>query len=57
MVQLTVNLIAICLAGVATLTIERAVYRRRRVRHFDDRARDLAGLPDRRGERSRRQGA
>ncbi|HSK49983.1 MAG TPA: DUF389 domain-containing protein [Solirubrobacterales bacterium] len=57
MLQLAVNLAAICLAGVATLTIERFVYRRRRIRHFGDEARTAAGLPDRTGGRGRRRGA
>ncbi|HET6998071.1 MAG TPA: DUF389 domain-containing protein [Solirubrobacterales bacterium] len=38
MAQLGVNLIAICLAGVTTLAIERHLYRRRRQRHLDDAA-------------------
>jgi uncharacterized hydrophobic protein (TIGR00271 family) len=45
MVQLAVNLSAICLAGVATLSIERRIYRRRRARHLSDGARIAAGLP------------
>jgi uncharacterized hydrophobic protein (TIGR00271 family) len=45
MVQLTVNLTAICLAGIATLAIERRLYRRRRARHLGDGARTAAGLP------------
>jgi uncharacterized hydrophobic protein (TIGR00271 family) len=44
MVQLAVNLTAICLAGVATLAIERHLYRRRRRRHLGDGARAAAGL-------------
>jgi len=48
MAQLAVNLTAICLAGIATLTIERRLYRRRRIRHFGDAARTAAGLPERR---------
>jgi len=45
MAQLTVNLIAICLAGIVTLYVERRIYRRRRARHLDDGARAAAGLP------------
>jgi uncharacterized hydrophobic protein (TIGR00271 family) len=48
MAQLAVNLTAICLAGMVTLSIERSIYRRRRRRHFGDAARVAAGLPDRR---------
>jgi uncharacterized hydrophobic protein (TIGR00271 family) len=48
MAQLALNLTAICLAGVATLTLERRLYRRRRIRHFGDAARTAAGLPERR---------
>ncbi|HEX5928159.1 MAG TPA: DUF389 domain-containing protein [Solirubrobacterales bacterium] len=48
MAQLALNLTGICLAGVATLFIERRMYRRRRIRHFGDAARDAAGLPERR---------
>lgn len=47
MVQLAVNLTAICLAGVSTLAIERGLYRRRRQRHLGDEARVAAGLPGR----------
>jgi uncharacterized hydrophobic protein (TIGR00271 family) len=36
MAQLAVNLTAICLAGMATLAIERGIYRRRRRRHLGD---------------------
>lgn len=45
MIQLAVNLTAICLAGVLTLSIERWIYRRRRARHLSDGARTAAGLP------------
>jgi uncharacterized hydrophobic protein (TIGR00271 family) len=48
MAQLAVNLTAICLAGIATLSLERAIYRRRRRRHLGDGARAAAGLPGRR---------
>jgi uncharacterized hydrophobic protein (TIGR00271 family) len=47
MIQLVVNLTAICLAGVATLAVERGLYRRRRRRHLGDDARVAAGLPNR----------
>lgn len=57
MLQLAVNLTAICLAGVVTLTIERFVYRRRRIRHFGDEARTVAGLPDRTAGGGRRRDA
>ncbi len=43
--QLAVNLTAILLAGTATLYVQRLSYRRRRVRHLSDRAREAAGLP------------
>jgi uncharacterized hydrophobic protein (TIGR00271 family) len=45
MVQLAVNLSAICLAGVLTLSVERWIYRRRRARHLSDDARIAADLP------------
>jgi uncharacterized hydrophobic protein (TIGR00271 family) len=49
MTQLAVNLVAICLAGVVTLAIERLIYRRRRKRHLGDGhgARAAAGMPER----------
>jgi uncharacterized hydrophobic protein (TIGR00271 family) len=47
MTQLAVNLVAICLAGVVTLAIERLIYRRRRARHLDGGARAAAGMPGR----------
>ena len=50
MAQLAVNLIAIVLAGVTTLRIQRKLYERRRLRHMDDGTRAVAGLPtDHRG--------
>jgi uncharacterized hydrophobic protein (TIGR00271 family) len=50
MAQLAVNLTAIVLAGVTTLFIQRKLYERRRLRHMDDGARAVAGLPtDHRG--------
>jgi len=44
MAQLAVNLTAICLAGVATLYVQRRLYERRRRRHLSDGARAVAGL-------------
>jgi uncharacterized hydrophobic protein (TIGR00271 family) len=43
--QLAINLCAIVIAGVATLLVQRLVYRRRRNRHFRHGARAVAGLP------------
>jgi uncharacterized hydrophobic protein (TIGR00271 family) len=43
--QLTVNLAGIFLAAVGTLYIQRLVYQRRRVRHLQEEAREVAGLP------------
>ncbi len=45
MAQLAVNLTGIFLAAVGTLTIQRLFYRRRRVRHLHDGAREAGGLP------------
>jgi len=45
MAQLAVNLSAIVVAGVATLYIQRRIYRRRRRRHIGDGSRAVAGLP------------
>jgi uncharacterized hydrophobic protein (TIGR00271 family) len=45
MLQLSVNLTAIVLAGVLTLFIQRRVYMRRRIDHLHDDARQKAGLP------------
>lgn len=45
MLQLTVNLCAIVLAGVLTLFFQRRIYVRRRHRHLSDHARVKAGLP------------
>ncbi len=45
MLQLTVNLAAILLAGVGTLFVQRKLYMRRRVDHLRDDAREKAGLP------------
>ncbi|MCE3265707.1 MAG: hypothetical protein K0S15_416 [Solirubrobacterales bacterium] len=43
--QLAVNLLAICVAGIITLFIQRKLYQRRRRAHLHDRAREAAGLP------------
>lgn len=43
--QLAVNLVALILAGILTLFIQRRIYRRRRVAHLHDRVRGIAGLP------------
>lgn len=45
MLQLSVNLTAIVLAGVGTLFIQRRIYIRRRHDHLHDGAREKAGLP------------
>jgi uncharacterized hydrophobic protein (TIGR00271 family) len=45
MAQLAVNLSAIVLAGVTTLSIQRRIYMRRRERHRGERSRVVAGLP------------
>ena len=45
MTQLSVNLSAIVLAGVATLYVERLLFKRRRQRHLADGTRAAAGLP------------
>lgn len=45
MLQLTVNVTGIVLAGVVTLYIQRRLYVRRRRQHLDDHARARAGLP------------
>ncbi len=43
--QLGLNLVAIVIAGVVTLFVQRRWYVMRRVRHLDDPARRAAGLP------------
>ena len=43
--QLAVNLTMICLAGIATLFIQRRLYQRRRVAHLQHAAREAGGLP------------
>lgn len=45
MAQLAVNLTGIVMAGVATLYLQRRIYRRRRRRHIGDGSRAVAGLP------------
>jgi len=55
MLQLSVNLIAIVLAGVATLRVQRRLFERRRERHLRDGTRALAGLSTE--ERHRPRGA
>jgi uncharacterized hydrophobic protein (TIGR00271 family) len=45
MLQLSVNLSAILLAGVVTLWVQRLLYTRRRRAHLHDAARSAAGLP------------
>jgi uncharacterized hydrophobic protein (TIGR00271 family) len=45
MAQLAVNLTMILVAGVLTLAIQRALYRRRRERHLREESRRAGGLP------------
>ena len=45
MAQLSVNLVAICLAGIVTLFIQRKLYQRRRRAHLHDVSREAGGLP------------
>jgi uncharacterized hydrophobic protein (TIGR00271 family) len=45
MLQLSINLSAIVVAGVFTLYLQRVLYERRRNRHLGDRSRTDAGLP------------
>jgi len=52
--QLAINVFSILAAGVLTLWLQRLLYRRRRIRHLHDEAREAAGLPV---GRSRRAGA
>ena len=52
MLQLSVNLTMIVLAGVGTLFLQRMLYRRRRIKHLSDPAREKAGLPLGRSARS-----
>jgi uncharacterized hydrophobic protein (TIGR00271 family) len=52
MAQLSLNLVGIVGAGIATLFIQRRLYVRRRVRHLGDETRELAGLPVGRSRRA-----
>ena len=54
MLQLSVNLTMIVLAGVGTLYLQRLLYRRRRIKHLRDPVREKAGLPIGRSARSDR---
>lgn len=45
MLQLSVNLVAICMAGITTLYIQRKLYQRRRRAHLADASREAGGLP------------
>jgi uncharacterized hydrophobic protein (TIGR00271 family) len=45
MEQLALNLVAIVIAGIATLFIQRKLYQRRRQAHLHHQAREAAGLP------------
>ena len=45
MLQLTVNLAMIVIAGVSTLFLQRRLYLRRRLAHLHHEAREVAGLP------------
>ena len=47
MLQLSINLTAIILAGIATLYVQRRLYVRRRREHLHDPVREAAGLPRR----------
>ena len=51
--QLAINVVSILTAGVVTLTIQRLIYRRRRIRHLEDEARGAAGLPVGRSRRAK----
>ena len=52
--QLAVNLVAIVLAGIVTLYIQRRLYQRRRVAHLSAEAREVAGLPVGESRRAKR---
>jgi uncharacterized hydrophobic protein (TIGR00271 family) len=54
MLQLSINLLAIVLAGVSTLRIQRRLFERRRERHLQDGTRALAGLSTEERQRPRR---
>ena len=45
MEQLALNLVAICMAGILTLFVQRKLYQRRRRAHLHDVAREAGGLP------------
>ena len=45
MEQLLINMGAILAAGIMTLTVQKAIYRRRRIAHLHDPVRRAAGLP------------
>jgi uncharacterized hydrophobic protein (TIGR00271 family) len=47
MLQLSINLTCILLAGIATLYVQRRLYVRRRREHLKDPVREVAGLPRR----------
>jgi uncharacterized hydrophobic protein (TIGR00271 family) len=47
MEQLSLNLVALCAAGIATLFVQRRIYVRRRRDHLRDPVRKAAGLPTR----------
>ncbi len=44
MLQLSINLTAIVLSGIATLSVQRGLFERRRTRHLGDESRAAAGL-------------
>ena len=50
--QLAINVASILTAGVGTLLLQRLFYRRRRIRHLRDEARQAAGLPVGRSRRT-----
>src|SRR5918992_721572 len=52
MAQLAINVASILGAGVLTLWIQRLLYRRRRIEHLSDEAREVAGLPVGRSRRA-----
>lgn len=56
MTQLSLNMLAIVIAGVVTLYVERVLFERRRRRHFGDGTRASAGLPTTDPSRRRRRG-
>jgi uncharacterized hydrophobic protein (TIGR00271 family) len=51
--QLSLNLVAIMLAGIGTLFVQRRLYLRRRLAHLHDESREAAGLPLGRSRRVR----